>query len=53
MKSNKEIILQVPLKGTIADMFEDIFNASGLESRTEYIRLLISKEYTDVKRPNT
>lgn len=53
MENNKEILLQVPLKGEIANMFEKLFLDSHLESRTEYVRLLISKEYTNVSRADS
>ena len=46
--SDKEILLQVPLKGVIARMFEEAFEQSGLESRTEYIRTLIREDWFEL-----
>ena len=51
--SNKEmIILQVPLRGVIADKFDDLYKVSGFENRTEYIRYLINKESENAQRTN-
>jgi DNA mismatch repair ATPase MutS len=47
MEEQKEMILTVPLKGNSCRMFELCFAKSPFESRTEYIRHLIHKEYED------
>lgn len=45
MSKDDKIILQVPLQGHIEKAFQIAFTNSGLESRTEYIRYLIKKDY--------
>jgi len=47
MKNNK-IVLQIPLEGAICGAFDIAFNNSGFESRTEYIRSLIMKDYNSI-----
>lgn len=48
MHNEDKILLQIPLKGRIYRCFDIAFHNSGLESRTEYIRSLIQKDYNAI-----
>ena len=43
--SNEKVILQIPLKGLVLEAFDVVFEKSGLENKSDYVRGLIMREY--------